>query len=74
VTSHDHAPGNTWLAERAGVPPEGFAHDPLRPASPLAAATRETVELAADAVSPDPDVRQEASKRAEQFRSRLTTS
>lgn len=72
MTPHDHAPGITWLAERAGIPPEELLRDPVRLFQQLAAATRETIELTAGTVSPDPYVRQEACERAEQLRSRLT--
>ena len=74
MTQHDdtYGPGTQWLAERAGVPPEGLLRDPVRLLGQLAQAAREIAELASDTASPDPDARRAATERADQLKARLT--
>jgi hypothetical protein len=74
MTKHEpYGPGSRWLAERAGVRPEELLADPVLLLDALGAAVRDTAELAAESVSPDPEVRRTALDRADVLASRLAS-
>ena len=74
MTEHErYGPGSRWLAERAGVRPEELLADPVLLLEAFGAAIRDTAELAAESVSPDPEVRRTALGRADVLASRLAS-
>jgi hypothetical protein len=74
MTKHEpYGPGSHWLAERAGVRPEAVLADPILLIEALGAAVRDTAELAAESISPDPKVRRTALNRADVLASRLAS-
>lgn len=71
--SHAHGPGVRWLAERAGVPPHELLASPALLLRAFGTAAKDTADLAADAMSPDAEVRRTARERADELTERLTS-
>jgi hypothetical protein len=74
MTEHEpYGPGLRWLAERVGVPPTELFADPVLLLKALGTAVRDAIGLAAESVSPDPEVRRTALDRADMLASRLAS-
>ncbi len=74
MTEHEpYGPGTRWLAGRAGLRPAELLADPALLLNVLGAAVRDTAELAAESVSPDPEVRRTALDRADALAKRLAS-
>ncbi len=71
MTSMEHGPGVTWLAQRAGTTPERLLRNPAGLIDALAGAARDAVELASRLGSDDPVTRHRAEVEARAARARF---
>lgn len=74
MTTTDHGPGVTWLAQRAGTTPEKLLRDGTTLGRALEGAGRDAMGLARRLMSEDHAVRTAAEIEARALRARLTTS
>jgi len=74
MTTPDHGPGVTWLAQRAGIPPEQLLHDGTALMGALEGAARDAFDLARRLMSEDPATRNRAEAEARAVRNRFAAS
>ncbi len=73
MTTTDHGPGVTWLASRAGIPPEQLLRDGTALMGALEGAARDAIDLGARLMSTDPAVQSRAEAEARALRAKLAT-
>ncbi len=71
MTTTDHGPGVTWLAQRAGREPDELVRDLPALLDALTGAARDAASLAARLGSDDPVVRRRAEAEARAVRARM---
>ena len=74
MTTTQHGPGVTWLADRAGTTPEALLHNGTALATALEGAGRDAVDLARRLMSDDPAVRTRAEAEARALRTHFATA
>lgn len=74
MTTPDHGAGVTWLAERAGVPPEQLLRDGTALMGALEGAAKDALDLGRRLMSEDPSTRTRAEAEARAVRSRFAAS
>ncbi len=73
MTTPDHGPGVTWLAQRAGLPPQDLLRDGTALMTALEGAARDAMGLATRLMSADPATQKRAEAEARALRARLAT-
>jgi len=71
MTTDDHGPGVTWLAQRAGIPPEQLLRDGTALMRSLEGAARDAIDLGQRLMSADPAIRIRAEAQARALRAKL---
>jgi len=74
MTTPDHGPGVTWLAERSGLQPEQLLRDGAALMGALEGAAKDTIDLARRLMSQDPATRTRAEAEARAVRNRFAAS